>query len=113
MIDLLLQQFLGRIQNNRSKVELISFFKTLLTPKEFAQLPKRLEILKQLKSGIKQREVAKNLKVSISTVTRGSNVLKSLEEKNPKWWFDFKGMNSIESGEYRDVWKELEVDVKE
>lgn len=111
-MDLLLHQLLGRIQNNGSKVELISLFKTLLTPKEFAQLPKRLEILKQLKLGVKQRGVSKNLKVSIGTITRGSNVLKSLDEKNPKWWFDFKEMNSIEPGEYRDVWKELGVDLK-
>lgn len=90
MMDLLLQQFLGQIQNNGSKVELISFFKTVLTPKELAQLPKRLEVLKQLNSGIRQRDIAKNLNVSIGMVTRGSNAMKILEEKKPDWWEKFK-----------------------
>jgi TrpR family trp operon transcriptional repressor len=97
MINLLLDQLLGRLVNTGSKKELKSFLKTVLTPKELVQIPKRLEILKQLLKGFKQRDISKNLKVSLCTVTRGSNILKLLEDiderRQPDWWKNFKKMN--------------------
>lgn len=48
------------------------FFKAILTPKECIEIPRRLQIVKQLKNGIPQREIARNLETSIATVTRGA-----------------------------------------
>lgn len=52
------------------------FLKNLLTPGELDEISKRLQIVKLLKKGIPQREIAKKLDVSIGTITRGSRELK-------------------------------------
>jgi TrpR family trp operon transcriptional repressor len=51
--------------------------KALLTEKELEEIAKRLEIVRLLKEGKTQREVSKQLKVGIATVTRGAKVCKS------------------------------------
>ena len=53
------------------------FLDDLLTGAEAEELPKRLQIIKQLSKGASQREVAKNLGVGIATVTRGAKELKN------------------------------------
>ena len=52
------------------------FLSNLLTPGEVDELALRLQIIKSLKAGISQRQIAKNLNVSIATVSRGSRELK-------------------------------------
>lgn len=47
----------------------------ILTPQEQEQLPKRLEIIKRLKKGQSQWQIAADLKVGVATVTRGSKEL--------------------------------------
>lgn len=59
---------------NTSK-KMIDFLQGILTPKELVELTKRLQIIKMLKKGISQHEIAKNLGVGIATVTRGSKEL--------------------------------------
>lgn len=44
----------------------------ILTPKELLEIPARLQIVKMLKKGISQQEIAQKLGVGIATVTRGS-----------------------------------------
>jgi len=44
----------------------------LLTPKEREELPKRIQIVKMLKKGIPQHQIAARLKVGVATVTRGA-----------------------------------------
>lgn len=51
------------------------FLKNILTPKELDEIAKRLQIVKMLKKGIAQREVAEKLGVSVGTVSRGSREL--------------------------------------
>jgi len=48
----------------------------ILTPKELLEIPNRLQIIKMLKKGISQHEIAEELKVGVATVTRGSKELK-------------------------------------
>jgi TrpR family trp operon transcriptional repressor len=48
------------------------FLDSLLTPEELETLLMRLEIIKLLKQGYTQREVAQKLQVGIATVTRGA-----------------------------------------
>lgn len=51
------------------------FLQAILTPKELAELHSRLEIVRLLKQGLPQREIADQLGVGIATVTRGSREL--------------------------------------
>ena len=59
-----------------SKEEMEEFLKGILTPKELLEIPNRLKIVKMLKKGIAQQEIAQELKVGVATVTRGSMELK-------------------------------------
>lgn len=65
-----------------SKEQMEDFLKGLLTPKELLEIPNRLEIIKMLKKGISQHEVADKLKVGVATVTRGSRELQQGRFKN-------------------------------
>ncbi len=56
----------------KSKQEMRSFLVGILTPKELLELPMRLVIVKMLKQGVSQHEIASKLGVGIATVTRGS-----------------------------------------
>jgi TrpR family trp operon transcriptional repressor len=55
----------------------------LLTPAEIDDLAQRWRIVQDLHKGLPQREIAQNLHVSLSKVTRGSRVL-----LNPKGGFN-------------------------
>ncbi len=44
----------------------------LLTPKEREELPKRIQIIRMLKKGIPQHDIAQKLGVGVATVTRGA-----------------------------------------
>ena len=68
------------IANALSKLEPQDGFKFLseiLTPSEIETLSKRWRILKMLEQGISQRDIAKQLNVSLCKVTRGAKILKS------------------------------------
>ena len=60
---------------NKSEV-INNFMIELLTASELETISKRWQILKMLNEGITQREIAKELKVSLCKVTRGSQILK-------------------------------------
>lgn len=61
--------------NSSKKIE--EFLVGILTPKELAEIPTRLEIIRLLKAGVPQREIADKLGVGIATITRGARELKS------------------------------------
>lgn len=48
----------------------------LLTSSELSEISKRLQIIRLLKTGMPQRQIAETLGVGIATVTRGSRALK-------------------------------------
>ena len=56
----------------KDRGEMRDFLLGILTPKELEEIPTRLSIVKMLKKGIPQHEIAEKLKVGIATVTRGS-----------------------------------------
>jgi TrpR family trp operon transcriptional repressor len=70
----------------QSKKEMEALLRGLLTEKELEELPKRLEIFKQLKNGISQHEIADKMGVGIATVTRGSLELQRGQIQKTSWW---------------------------
>lgn len=60
----------------KSEKDMLDLLKSLLTVGELEEIAKRLQIVKLLKAGVSQREIATKLGVGIATVTRGSNELK-------------------------------------
>ncbi|HOX60732.1 MAG TPA: Trp family transcriptional regulator [Candidatus Magasanikbacteria bacterium] len=68
------QELLDLILLAEDRVFLDKLLQDLLTPKEYEEIIKRWQIIRQLHLGISQREISKNLNVSITTVTRGSRV---------------------------------------
>lgn len=67
------------IRDIKTKREITDFLKELLTESEIKILSKRWQILKMLSEGKTQREISKNLQVSLCKVTRGAKILKNKE----------------------------------
>lgn len=61
---------------SKDKALLKSFLEDLLTQKELKEIPVRWEIIRRLQKGDVHKNIAKELKVGIATVTRGANELK-------------------------------------
>ena len=59
----------------KTKGEMRDFLTGILTPQELIEIPRRLEIVKMLKSGVPQHRISEELGVGIATVTRGSKEL--------------------------------------
>ena len=75
MINKYKQEILTVINSIKDEKLLDIFLLDLFTPKEYEEIIKRWQIVKQLKEGVTQRNIAKNLKISLSKITRGSRVL--------------------------------------
>lgn len=69
------RQFVAQLCSYKDEKSLGSFLGAILTPKEKQELSKRLQIIKMLKKGLPQREIAEKLGVGLATVTRGSREL--------------------------------------
>lgn len=72
-----IQEISKLVKNLHSEVEIESFFKELLTESEIETLSKRWRILEMLINGNTQRDISKELQVSLCKVTRGSKILKN------------------------------------
>ncbi len=70
----------------KNKKEMEALLRGLLTQKELEELPKRLEIFKQLKNGTAQHEIAHIVGVGVATVTRGSIELQRGNIQKTSWW---------------------------
>lgn len=60
-----------------TKEEINSFLNEILTEKEINTLSKRWRILNMLALGDTQRDIAKQLNVSLCKITRGAKILKN------------------------------------
>ena len=76
-----IQEISKLVKNLHSEAEIESFFKELLTESEIETLSKRWRILDLLAQGTTQRDIAKDLKVSLCKVTRGAKILKDEDSK--------------------------------
>ncbi|MDO6461754.1 Trp family transcriptional regulator [Granulosicoccaceae sp. 1_MG-2023] len=70
-----LNELLDHLLALDSRAGMESALRALLTPGEFTEIIKRLQILRMLEAGVPQRKIAEQLGVGIATVTRGSRVL--------------------------------------
>lgn len=75
MQDKYLNELAKTMLELKDKKDVLRFLSWILTPQEIEQLPVRLQIVKMLKRGTAQREIAKKLGVGIGTVTRGAKEL--------------------------------------
>lgn len=71
-----IQEVSKLVKNLHTEAEIENFFKELLTESEIETLSKRWRILELLNQGLTQRDIAKNLQVSLCKVTRGAKILK-------------------------------------
>ncbi|MBO5738055.1 helix-turn-helix domain-containing protein [bacterium] len=65
------------VKDIQNETEVEKFFQELLTEAEIDTLSKRWRILEMLNQGKTQREIAKELQVSLCKVTRGAKILKN------------------------------------
>lgn len=80
------QQYISELVDHflavKSADEMEQALRALLTPAEFDEVTKRLQIFKMLQQGIPQRQISETLGVGIATVTRGSRALKKQQSKD-------------------------------
>lgn len=55
--------------------DMSSLLEDIMTPQEIVELWERLQLLKKLQSWQTQREIASEMGISVTTVSRGSRVL--------------------------------------
>ncbi|MBU2863356.1 Trp family transcriptional regulator [Reinekea marina] len=71
-----LNQLLDHLLAANSRADMSARLEQLLTPTEFDEVVKRLQILCMLDQGIPQRKIAETLGVGIATVSRGARARK-------------------------------------
>jgi TrpR family transcriptional regulator, trp operon repressor len=71
-----LEELISILLEIKRKEEMYNFLRGILTPKELIELPNRLQIVKMLKKGVSQHDIAEKLRVGVATVTRGSREIK-------------------------------------
>lgn len=75
-------KFVGLCHQEESATKLDALLRLLLTPEEQEQLGRRILLIEGLLKGAKtQREIARDLKISIAKITRGSNNLKLIDQE--------------------------------
>lgn len=60
--------------DSQEKIE--NLLKGLLTPKEIEEFAERIRIVRLLKKGVGQHEIAKKLNTGVATVSRGAKEIK-------------------------------------
>ncbi len=67
-----LEGLLKKVTKDRDSQFIREFLFDLLSPAEYRELAVRWQIIKLLANNVPHRDIAKKLKVSVATVTRGS-----------------------------------------
>jgi TrpR family transcriptional regulator, trp operon repressor len=77
-----LDELVNQILKLKTKEEIKVFLNGILTPKELVEISNRLLIVKMLKRGVPQQEIAKTIQVGVATVTRGAREIQRGSFKN-------------------------------
>lgn len=67
---------ISNLVSKMNEAEINKFLSEMLTESELSVLSKRWRILNMLYDGVTQREIAKELQVSLCKVTRGAKIMK-------------------------------------
>lgn len=70
------KELVGLIAETDDPDFLCEFFKCLFTPAEVHDIADRWLLVKEIEKGTTQREIARNLRISLCKITRGSRELK-------------------------------------
>ena len=80
------QQFVELLEQAVKEDKVEQFFSLFLTPDERGSLGLRTQIVRHLLSNdLSQREIQQKLNTSAATITRGSNMLKTLDADFLDW----------------------------
>lgn len=71
-----MKDFVSALSAIKTEEEMQAFVQEIFTEKELSDFEKRWQLMKQLKEGKTQREIAKNLGISLCKVTRGNKIIK-------------------------------------
>lgn len=82
MANKYLSQFIDAVLDIKTRGDMREFLGGIFTLQELEEIPKRLEIIRLLKTGLPQHAIARKLGVGIATVTRGSKELAKGRFKN-------------------------------
>lgn len=82
--DKFLKELISKILEIKTESEMKEFLQGILTPKELEEIPTRLQIVKMLKAGVAQHEIAQKLGIGVATVTRGSKEIQKGRFENIK-----------------------------
>lgn len=80
-----IKEIANKLEKVSDSKEIFQFLTEILTESELETLSKRWRILKMLKKGRTQRDIAKELNVSLCKVTRGSKILQNKESISAKY----------------------------
>ncbi len=80
--DWRLKELVKTLEAMDTPEKMMNFLEGILTLKELEEIPTRLQIVKLLKQGVSQHEIAEQLGIGIATVTRGS---KEIQKGNFKY----------------------------
>lgn len=69
-------EILDVLTNYTDRKEVENFLMDLLTPNEIVEIGKRWDLIKLLVDGIPQRDIAKQLGISLGKISRGAHELK-------------------------------------
>lgn len=72
-----LKEICHLISKNSDEEFLYNFFDCLFTNNEMIDFAKRWQLVKELDSGVTQREIARKYNMSLCKITRGSKMLKN------------------------------------
>lgn len=70
-------EIIGAIKSLNSKDEVVKLFEELFTENELKDFNNRWLLIKDLHNGETQRDISKNLGISLCKITRGSKLLKN------------------------------------
>ena len=76
MNDKFLSELIAEFLKIKDKKVMKNFLMGLFTQQELEEIQTRVQIVKMLKKGVPQHEIAKKLGIGVATVTRGSNEIK-------------------------------------
>jgi TrpR family trp operon transcriptional repressor len=74
-----LSELAGTLAKTGDSILIEDFLRCLLTPAETADIAARWALVKALGAKVPQREIAKNLGISLCKITRGSRELKKAD----------------------------------